>query len=109
MLFAEDTLAPIQLITTRTNGPMGIILVKVSTRQPPINILIWALACDMVRKRAVLPLQEMNNELMMVINKKKTKLVNKDTKTSGNPDSTLGIYITAVKVAQCRQVSENRI
>ena len=28
--------------------------------------------------------------------------------TTTNPDSTLGVYLTTVKVAQCRQVDENR-
>ena len=44
----------------------------------------------------------------MVLKQKKVKLVNEDTITRRNPDSTLGIYLTAVKVAQCRQVAENR-
>ena len=62
-----------------------------------------------MRKQTVLPLQDMNNEFMMVLNQKKIKLVNEDTTPRRNPDSTLVIYLTTVKVAQHRQVDENRI
>ena len=34
---------------------------------------------------------------------------NEDTTTRRNPDSTLGIYLTSVKVEQYRKVDENRI
>ena len=44
---------------------------------------------------------------MMILKKKKLKMVNEDANNSRNPNSTLGIYITAVKVAQCRQVAAN--
>ena len=42
------------------------------------------------------------------LKKKKVKLVNKNTTTRRNPDSTSEIYLIAVKAAQCRQVDENR-
>ena len=45
---------------------------------------------------------------MMVLKKKELKLTNADANTRSNPDSTLGIYLIAVKVTQCRQVSANR-
>ena len=44
---------------------------------------------------------------MMTIKQNKVKLAKKDTTTRRNPDSTLGIYLTAAKVAQYRQVTEN--
>ena len=105
---AEDTLAPIQLQVTRTNDPMVIIRAKGSTQQPSRNILLRAAAYDTVRKRTVLPLQEMKRETMMILKKRKVKLANEDANTRRNPNSTSGIYLTAVKVAQCRQVAANR-
>ena len=51
----------------------------------------------------------MKRKTMMIIKKKKVNLVNEDAKTRRNPASTLGICLTAVKVAQCRQVAMNRI
>ena len=38
----------------------------------------------------------------------KVKLVNKYTTTRKNQDSTSGIYLTNVKVSQCRQLAKNR-
>ena len=35
-------------------------------------------------------------------------MANEDTTTRRNPDLTSGIYLTAVKVAQYRQVADNR-
>ena len=45
---------------------------------------------------------------MMMLRKKKVKMANEDANTRRNPSSTLGVYLTAVKLAQCRQVAENR-
>ena len=45
---------------------------------------------------------------MTTLKRNKVKLVNKDSNTWRNPDSTLGIYLTSVKVVQCRQVAANR-
>ena len=45
---------------------------------------------------------------MMILNKRKVKLSNEDANTRRNPNSTPGIYLTAVKVAQCIQVDMNR-
>ena len=61
-----------------------------------------------MQKLTVLPLQDMKRETMMIPNKKKVKLANEDTTTRRNPVSTSGIYLTAVKVAQCRHVVANR-
>ena len=44
----------------------------------------------------------------MILKKKKVKMANEDANTRRNPNSTSGIYLTAVKVAQCRQVDVNR-
>ena len=60
-----------------------------------------------MRNQSVLPLQEMKNEFMMVTKQNKVKLVNEDTTTRRNPDPNLGFYLTAVKVAQCKQVADN--
>ena len=44
---------------------------------------------------------------MMILQQKKVKLENEDANTRRNPNSTLGIYLTNAKVAQCRQVGVN--
>ena len=44
---------------------------------------------------------------MMILNQNEAKLANEDTTTISNPGSTSGIYFTAVKVVQCRQVEAN--
>ena len=104
---AEDTVAPIQLEVTRTNDPMVIIRAKGSTQQPSRNILLRAAAYDTVRKRTVLPLQEMKRETIMIHHQKKVKLADEYANTRSNPNSTSGIYLTAAKVAQCIQVAAN--
>ena len=43
---------------------------------------------------------------MAILNQKKTILVNDETSIR-NPDSSLGIYLDAAKVAQCTLVSDN--
>ena len=45
---------------------------------------------------------------MMIHQQNKVKLANEDANTRSNPNSTSGIYLTAAKVAQCRQVAANR-
>ena len=45
---------------------------------------------------------------MMIIKQKKVKLENEDANTRRNLNSISGIYLTAVKVSQCRQVAVNR-
>ena len=45
---------------------------------------------------------------MMILKKRKVKLENEDVNTRRKPNSTSGIYLTAVKVAQCRLVAKNR-
>ena len=45
---------------------------------------------------------------MMILKKKKTKMDNEYTTTKRNPDYTLGIYLTSIKVEQYRQVDDNR-
>ena len=45
---------------------------------------------------------------MMTLKKRKLKLESEDANTRRNPNLTSGIYLTAVKVAQCRQVDVNR-
>ena len=105
---AEDTLAPIKLQVTSTNDPMVTIRAKVSNQQPLRKILLWAAAYDTDQKRTVLPLQDMKREPMMILKKKKVKPANEDANTRRNSTSNLGIYLTAVKVVQCRKVAENR-
>ena len=55
-----------------------------------------------------LPLQEIKNEFMMVLKQKEENLVNEDTTTRRNPYLNSVIYLTAVKVAQCRQLADNK-
>ena len=50
----------------------------------------------------------MKRETIMILKRKKVKLANEDVNTRRNPNSTSGIYLTTVNVAQCRQVSANR-
>ena len=107
-LITEGTVAPIQLEVTRTNDPMVIIRAKGSTQQPSINILLRAAVYDTVQKRTVLPLQEMKRETMMIYHQKKVKLGDEDANIRINLNLTSGIYLTAAKVAQCRQVATNR-
>ena len=45
---------------------------------------------------------------MTILNQKKVRLLNDET-SMRNPDSSSGIYLTAVKVVQCKLVAENRI
>ena len=45
---------------------------------------------------------------MMILQQKKVKLANEDANTRRNPNSTSGIYLTADKMFQCRQVDVNR-
>ena len=94
---AEDTVAPIQLQVTRTNEPMVIIRAKGSNQQPPRNILLRAAVYDIVRKRTVLPLQEMKRENKIIHQQKKVELADEDANTRSNPNSTSGIYLTADK------------
>ena len=50
----------------------------------------------------------MKKETTMILMQKKIKLTNEDANTRRNPDSTSGIYLTAAKVAQYREVAANR-
>ena len=50
----------------------------------------------------------MRIETIMILKQKKVKLENDDSNTRRNPNSTSGIYLTAAKVAQFRQVDVNR-
>ena len=87
---------------------MLIIIAKGSTQQPSRNILLQEEAYDTVHKQTVLPLQEIKRETMMIHQHKKVKLGDEDANTRINLNSTSGIYLTAAKVAQCRQVAANR-
>ena len=98
----EDTLAPIKFKVTRTKDLMVFIREKGGIQQQSRNIFLRAAVYDTVRKRTVLPLQDMNREFMMLLKQKKVKLVNEDSATRSNPDSTPGIYLNAFKVSQCR-------
>ena len=104
----EHTLSAINLQVKITNDPMVIIRSKGNIQQPSRNIILWAAAYDTVRKRTILPLQEMKRETMMILKQKKVKLTNEDANIRRNPNSTSGIYLNAVKVAQFRQVDANR-
>ena len=86
---------------------MVTIRAEVSTQQPPRNILLRAAAYDTVQKQTVLPLQEIKRETMMILKQKKVKMANEDANTRRKPNLTLGIDLTAAKVAQCRQLAMN--
>ena len=86
---------------------MVILQAQGSTQQPSRKMLLRVAAYDTVKNRNVLPLQYTKNEFMTVIKQKKVKLV--ITTTRRNPDSTLRMYPTAVRVAQYRQLDDNRI
>ena len=58
---AEDTLSPIQLLKTRTKNHMVTLRAKGSNRKTSRNILLWAVAYNMVQNQTVLPLQETKN------------------------------------------------
>ena len=45
---------------------------------------------------------------MIILNKKKVKLAKEDANNRRKPDSSSGIYLTAVKLTKCRQVAVNR-
>ena len=93
---------------TRTNEPMVIIRAKGSTRQLPRKCFFGGAAYNTVQKQTVLTFQEMKRETMMIIKKNKVKLANEDANTRRNPNSTSGIYLTDIKVAQCRHVSAKK-
>ena len=50
----------------------------------------------------------MKKETLMILKHKKVKLKNEDANNRRKPNSTLGIYLTAAKVSQCRHVAVNR-
>ena len=72
-------------------------------------MLLQEVVYGTVRKQNIPPLQDMKNGFMMALKQKKVKPVKSYTATSSKSDSTSVIYPTTVKVAQCRQVAENRI
>ena len=55
----------------------------------------------------VVPVEETNKELMMILKQKKTRLANNETSMK-NIDYISLIYLTDDKVAQFRLVAENR-
>ena len=81
-----------------TNNPMVIIREKGGTQQLSRNILLREAAYGTVQKRTVLTLLEMKREFIMILKQKKVKLKNEYTITMRNPDSTLKIHLTVVKV-----------
>ena len=85
------------MVVVRANG----------MQQSSRNIIIRSAAYETVRKRTVIPIQEMKKECMAILNQKKLRLVNDET-SMRNPDYSLVIYLTADKVAQFRMVAQNR-
>ena len=63
-----------------------------------------------MRKKNVIPIEEMKKEHMKILNKKKVILENdvSDMTTRKNTDPNSGIYPTAVKLAQCIILAETR-
>ena len=89
-----------------TEDPM-VVLQEKGTKQSSGNIILLAAAYENVRKRTVILIQDMKKEFMEIINQKKVRLAI-DENSKRKPDSSLVIYLTAAKVAQCRLVDENR-
>ena len=72
-----------------------------------MKISIQATAYGAVMKRTVTPIQKLKKECMMIPHQKKVILVNNET-SRRDPDSSLIIYLTAAKLAQCGMMSGNR-
>ena len=56
---SHQKVAPIELHVTMTDDPMVVLRAK-STQQYSSNIILWAAVYDAVRKRTVIPIQDMN-------------------------------------------------
>ena len=74
-----------------------VFLLAKGTQQSPRNIILQAASYDAVRKRTVIPIQDMKKECMAILNQKKVRLVNYET-SMRNPDYCSVIYLTAAKV-----------
>ena len=84
-----------------------VVLQEKGTQQSPRNIILRAAAYDTARKITVIHIQDAKKECMAILNQKKVRLVNDET-SMRNPDSSLVIYLTSAKLAQCRLVGDNR-
>ena len=89
-----------------TNDPM-VLLWTNGSQQSSRNIILWAAPYDAVRQWTIIHIQVTKREYSTILHQNKL-ISDNDVTTRNNPDSSLGIYLTATKVAQCRLVSENR-
>ena len=75
-----------------------VFLQEKSSQQSSRNIVLQDAEYDAVRKLTVISIQEMKREFRMILQKNKLISEN-DVTTRKNPDSGLGIYLTAAKLA----------
>ena len=97
------TVVSIEVQEIRTDDTMVFHRAK-SCQQSSRNIVPRAAEYDAMRKRTVIPIQEIKKECMMILHKKKEILVN-DVISRSNPDYNSVIYLNADNVAQHRLVS----
>ena len=95
---SRHAVVPIELQVTRTDDPM-VFLHEKGMEKSSRNIILQAAVYDAVRKRTVIPIQKMNKECMLILHQNKEILVNNEN-PSRKPDPSLGIYLTADKLAQ---------
>ena len=101
-----QTVVTIKLRVTRTDDPMFLFWAK-GTQTLLIKFILQDAAYEAVRKITLIPIQYMKKEWISILNQKKVIFVNYETSMS-NPYYSLGIYLTADKVAQCTLVADNR-
>ena len=75
-----------------------VFLQEKSSQQSSRNIVLQDAEYDAVRKLTVISIQEMKREFRMILQQNKSRSEN-DVTTRKNPDSSLGIYLTAAKLA----------
>ena len=83
------------------------VLREKGTQKSSRNIILRAAVYDTVIKVTVIPIQDIKEECMALLNQKKVRLVNYET-SMRNHDYISVIYLTAAKVLQCRLVAGNR-
>ena len=76
-------------------------------QQSSRNIVPRAAEYDAMRKRTVIPIQEIKKECMMILHQKNVRLIH-DVTSRRKTHSNSTIYLTAAEVAWCRLVADNR-
>ena len=94
----------------RTTDPMVILRDKGRCRASR-NLLIGAAAYGTVRTQTFLPIHQINTVYREMKRQMMVRIKNTPVENYGcrlNPESSSGIYMTAVKEAQCHIVAKNR-